>query len=285
MNFNFSYSSVTQYMECGKKWYFNRVAKVPETPAWWLVLGSTVHKTTEIFDNGEDIDSMGIMSVLDSEVAKAVEKEPNMAAWQKTYYDRAKTPEEMYYDTFDKAQEFHERWVRWRDNDRYEIIGVEVPIETSFWFVDRDTSEEVEITLIGYVDRTVENQETGDLGIVDLKTGKSTPPTDMQLGWYKVGLEAQGGPPYSWGAYWKADTGDLTPRVGLSRWDNVLVTDYGRGLTLGVWGNVFLPNLSTNCARCPFQRSCYAYSGPTEWSRKYDPLDPRYKEAQLDDSD
>lgn len=286
----FSYSSVTQYMECGKRWQLSRKSRVPETPAWWLILGSTVHRSTELFDTGEDIDSMAIMEILDFEIEVAKEKEPNLAAWQRTYYDRAKSPEEMYYATFDKAQEFHEKWVSWRDNDQYEILGVELAINLAFPYDAVQFEHEKDITFIGYVDRLVLDRETGKLGVVDIKTGKSTPPTDMQLGWYRVGIsneKDEDGHYYavpSWGAYWKADTGELTDIVDLSRWSSDIVQTYGQKFTEAIDNEIYLPNLGSGCARCPVQRACYAYSGPTEWSKRYDPIDPRYdKEVRWGD--
>lgn len=45
-----SYSSFTTWLSCGKQWQLARVAKVPETPAWYLVGGSAVHAATETYD-------------------------------------------------------------------------------------------------------------------------------------------------------------------------------------------------------------------------------------------
>ena len=277
----FSYSSVTEYMECGKRWELHRVSKVPETPAWWLILGSTVHEATEIADTSDsgDVDHMDIMEILDNQVELAKERAP-IESWSRTYYDRGKNPEQMYYATFDKGCQYTDKWIQWRNDSDYDIVGVEVPISLPFHYeADQMQYEKGDIIFRGYVDRLVLERSTGKMGVVDLKTGKSTPSSDMQLGWYKVGVSEDKEENWltpSWGAYWKADTGQLTEKVDLSKWTADLVHSYGQMFVEATDHEIFLPNLNAKCDRCPVQRACYAHSGSTEWSRKYDRLDPGY---------
>ena len=45
-----SYSSLTEWLSCGWKYYLSRVQKIAELPAWWFYGGSAVHKATEEWD-------------------------------------------------------------------------------------------------------------------------------------------------------------------------------------------------------------------------------------------
>lgn len=45
-----SYSALTTWIDCGWKYYLTRMAKVDETPAWYLVGGNAVHEATEQYD-------------------------------------------------------------------------------------------------------------------------------------------------------------------------------------------------------------------------------------------
>ena len=45
-----SYSSLTEWLSCGWKYYLSRVQAVEESPAWWFFGGSAVHVATEIYD-------------------------------------------------------------------------------------------------------------------------------------------------------------------------------------------------------------------------------------------
>jgi hypothetical protein len=45
-----SYSSLTTWLDCGWKYYLSRIVQEEETPAWYFVGGSALHKATEIYD-------------------------------------------------------------------------------------------------------------------------------------------------------------------------------------------------------------------------------------------
>lgn len=45
-----SYSSFTSFLSCGKAWELSRIAKVEETPAWYLAGGKAIHSVTEAYD-------------------------------------------------------------------------------------------------------------------------------------------------------------------------------------------------------------------------------------------
>lgn len=46
-----SYTSFTQWLDCGKKWQLTRLLGVVEEPAVWLAGGKAVHSATEVYDH------------------------------------------------------------------------------------------------------------------------------------------------------------------------------------------------------------------------------------------
>jgi len=45
-----SYSQYSTYLECGWKWYLQKIAQIPEPPAVYLAGGTAVHKASEVID-------------------------------------------------------------------------------------------------------------------------------------------------------------------------------------------------------------------------------------------
>jgi len=45
-----SYSSLSAFMECGKKWQLRYRVGLPDRPAWWNIGGHAVHSATEQID-------------------------------------------------------------------------------------------------------------------------------------------------------------------------------------------------------------------------------------------
>lgn len=45
-----SYSGLSTWMDCGWKYYLQRIKQINEHPSYWLIGGSAVHKATEDYD-------------------------------------------------------------------------------------------------------------------------------------------------------------------------------------------------------------------------------------------
>lgn len=45
-----SYTQLSQWQECGKRYQLQRVLNLPEKPAWWNIGGHAVHAATEALD-------------------------------------------------------------------------------------------------------------------------------------------------------------------------------------------------------------------------------------------
>jgi hypothetical protein len=266
--FRFSHSALTTFTSCGKRYQLKYRVKAPETPAVWFLAGTAVHSLTEDFDKtGQVVSRRVVWDAVDGLVTKE-ETSSGVAFrdWQKGYWNRNKTGGVILSDTKDKVYAGYQAYVDWRMTTDIEVLSVEqkVGFETN------------DIRFVGFVDRVVELPD-GRRAIVDIKTGKSIPKSDQQLGFYKATVAVEDGPLPTLGAYWLADTGALTPWQNLERWNRPIVEAMGLQLKRAVENKVFLPNLGDNCKTCPVRTSCYAYSSDTPDSRKHDPLNPNYE--------
>jgi hypothetical protein len=103
------------------------------------------------------------------------------------------------------------------------------------------------------IDRVFE--VNGQLVIVDLKTSARRPVSDLQLGFYKVGLEMQFGVEVNLGNYWmsrEAGTGEM---IDLSRYTLSMLEYMVSGFDKARKAGVFLPNLSS-CSFCGLTEHC-----------------------------
>ena len=103
------------------------------------------------------------------------------------------------------------------------------------------------------IDRVFE--VNNQLIIVDLKTSARRPVSDLQLGFYKVGLEMQFGIEVDLGNYWmsrEAGTGEM---IDLSRYTLSTLEYMVSGFDKARKAGVFLPNLSS-CSFCGLTEHC-----------------------------
>lgn len=95
----------------------------------------------------------------------------------------------------------------------------------------------------------------GNLVIVDLKTSSRRPVSDLQLGFYKVGLEQMLGVTVNQGNYWMSRDAGTGEMIDLSRYTldtlEYLVSGFDKARQAGI----FLPNLSS-CSYCGLTEHC-----------------------------
>ena len=145
-------------------------------------------------------------------------------------------------------------WVAWRSTTDWKIW--ELP----------DGSPAVELTMnieLGGVpikmtlDRVMVTPN-GELVVVDVKTGSRKPDSQLQLGFYAVGVEITYGVRPTLGAYWMARKGVTTEPESLEHYTvdrlTKLVTTFDRARKEGI----FLPNFN-HCIRCGYKVHCEWY--------------------------
>ena len=104
-----------------------------------------------------------------------------------------------------------------------------------------------------FIDRVFD--VNGTLVIVDLKTSSRTPDSDLQLGFYKVGIEQVLGVTITHGAYWMSRKQSMTETLDLSRYTLDTIEYMTRNFDVARKSGIFLPNLSS-CGFCGLAEHC-----------------------------
>lgn len=146
----------------------------------------------------------------------------------------------------------------WRDSNGYRI-----------WVTPAgDPAIELELTVdVGatkpvkmVIDRVFVNP-LGQLALVDLKSGARSPASDMQLGFYRVGILVNLGVRVDQGNYYDARKGELTGTVSLTRYTPGLIGHWMREFEKAKESGIYIPNLSSWCRSCGMRDYCAAYGG------------------------
>ena len=95
----------------------------------------------------------------------------------------------------------------------------------------------------------------GELVIVDLKTSSRRPVSDLQLGFYKVGLEKMLGVTVNQGNYWMSRDAGTGEMIDLSRYTLDMLEYLVSGFDKARQAGIFLPNLSS-CSYCGLTEHC-----------------------------
>ena len=157
---------------------------------------------------------------------------------------------------FTNGYKFYENWVEWRQTNQHMkiarvndgTIGVELEITTK---IQRTTVKMV-------VDRVFWDTSIGSHVIVDLKTGKNTPQSSLQLGFYAYGLRKTYGIEATHGYYWMARKGELSTAFNLAPYSDdkieMLVSTFDKARK----EQIFLPNFDS-CNMCGVTAHCEWY--------------------------
>lgn len=160
---------------------------------------------------------------------------------------------------FDNGPAMVQRYIDWR-NSTPNLEIAEFDEEPAIELDIRCTFGRTPVRAI--IDRVFVNTETGELIVVDLKSGANMP-TDqgLQLGFYASALEVKFGTRPSWAAFWDARKGGLHEPVNVSRFTPELL-----GQMLGEFDKarrqgLFIPHLNRMCGTCSVKDHCLAYGG------------------------
>jgi len=271
-----SHSSINSYLRCGKAFELEKVQHYPQTPAWWLLGGSAVHQATEWLDKDEwdDTPESAFHYALFLEVDKAREVEPDDSKWLKAGYGgRA----QGYEHWSEKGPRYVRQWY-----DREWPGGA----DHSWVELDVSTTLPSGIEIKAYIDRVIVGNSLNWTEIVDLKTGGTRPDSDQQMGIYSVLLRewfrTKFGLPYVADYEIKAFNymfkDDEFYEVDVRNWTLDTVDQLAQQWMKGVTNGIFLPNRGKLCGTCSVSGGCFLQSGYTDLTRKYDRLNPYYRE-------
>lgn len=165
---------------------------------------------------------------------------------------KTRNPEDgdWWYTT---GYKFLENWVSWREsypNIKVYMVDDKTPgIELEMAPVVAGTKVKMSI------DRLMVDEATGELMIIDLKTGKNHPRSGLQLGFYAYGLRHTYGINVDVGYYWNARKIELSQPFNLADYTDskieTLVSMFQKARKEGI----FLPNFDS-CMMCGFVDTC-----------------------------
>jgi len=250
-----SYSSMSSYLECGKRYELERIYNAPQSPAWYFLGGDAVHSATEALDKGEQ---------------ESVEQ-----AWTDAWMNALDTLEPgeepraggrksaAWPNKEDRAWWEHHgpgmvaEWVRWRDASGYQFLempdgspAIEVPVDFEF----------ASTMVKGYIDRVMVDG-SGQVIVVDLKTGSRKPVSSLQLAVYALGLQHVHGITATLGGYWMSRQGDIPSLHSLAHLTSELVGGWFNDVHRGIEQEIFVPKVSPLCSACSVKDFCPAVGG------------------------
>lgn len=275
---HFSYSSLSSYMQCGQRYFLEKIAHVPEIPSWWFVGGSAVHTVTEMYDMEykEEADrdpeawvAATWQKVFNAEVEAQKNKFPDVSKWRTAGKKKANPDGEDYLTWMDIGPQFVLNYIAWRNESDLvlwdgAIVGFDPgtgEVETFGPAVELPLEFEIfGWKMRGSVDRVFQRPD-GSLEVVDLKTGSRMPDNNLQLGTYAVGMEVQYGERPGFGRFFNLRQNKLSPPNDLAKYTLDSIGQMGVQFKEGIKNKVFLPHETNLCNYCPVNTGCSAFGG------------------------
>ena len=264
-----SWSSLSTWVECGEKWRLKYGYRAERSTWYATIAGSTIHEITESYDKGNTDKLPSFVELfsqkVDEKISEGVEVKPSGRV-TKTMCETGgpnKKDREWWYRA---GPVYVQRWINWRKtHPEYVIADIDgVPgIEYAITYRIGD------IDLVGYADRVMQDNDTGDLFILDLKTG-TIPTGGMQLLTYRLGLKEAHGMDVGLGMFWTPQavkkesshgTGYDTGLIDLTRVDIAAIRNMYTQAVTGISAGVFVPHVTPMCQGCPVRDSCWAVNG------------------------
>ena len=101
---------------------------------------------------------------------------------------------------------------------------------------------------------------TGELVVLDIKSGKNMPSSDFQLGIYAVAMEEIFGERPKFGVYWDARKGAISELINLDKWTRDTVSEIVGMFDKARRAGIFIPNFD-HCKMCNFINDCKYKNG------------------------
>lgn len=174
-----SYSSLSTYQACPRRYYLGRVRKAEALPAWYFAIGTAVHVAIEewIKTNGDPY--LTVESVFMAEVERLMEIEPDTSLW---------------LSGGSKDEPIIEERALKRALECYET-ALTILEDVDVWEVEPDITGYLPgctLPIMAFPDLIGEHKKHGPL-IIDWKSGASKPKDQLQLEVYKALLSVRGG--------------------------------------------------------------------------------------------
>lgn len=263
-----SYSALSTYLECGEKYRLSRVERVPRAPAYWFPGGTAVHYGCEVYDlaildgDAQDVATAKAIKAFhdkfNEEIILAAEAAPGMdfRAGGKATKANPNKEDGVWWRNDGPVQV--KQYCEWREaHSLLEIWHTpdgQPAVELAFDMPMDDYSPAVR----GYIDRVFVNTATGDLIVVDIKTGSRIPADFTQLAIYATAVEVQFGVRPQFGCYYMSRKREMTTPMDLSRFNATMLGQWFAKAREGIERNIFIPHLTSMCGTCEVADFCYA---------------------------
>lgn len=269
-----SYSQVSSYIDCGYRYYLERVLRAPQVPAWWFIGGHAVHAATEAAD--KDLIRQGVVwddariraevhAHMDDEIEKLRVEHPDLGSWKSGGVKRGANPQpenEAWWRA--RAPGMVKGWLVWRE----EFLSAETLPWEFMVLPNGEPAIEVvlQVTIGGRpfklgIDRIFRVKTTGELVLVDLKTGKREPLSGYQLALYRDAVQQVFGESVKWGYYWMARTGRMGHPHDLDKLNPEMTSSMVEQMARGVEAEIFLPHVTMLCSTCGVREFCPSQGG------------------------
>ena len=264
-----SYSSVSSYTECGKRWELSRLHGLDNSTYYATLMGTAVHYITEQFDllgvgHTGAVEEESTPEAFDLVFSRLVAQEQEAGADIKASGRVLKSvgkgggPEKKNFDwCLTYGPKIVQSWIDWRTTHSFSVWvnplsgepGVEVKCEGVLGGVP----------VVGYVDRVLVDAK-GQLAVVDLKAG-NVPSSTGQLKTY-VELLRQQGFDVSRAGFWSGMDGDVKEWATFTPASKFLLGEWFGDARRGIEAGVFPANPGSNfCSSCSVREYCYAADG------------------------
>lgn len=254
-----SHSAMSTWLGCGWQYYLTRVQHVPEAPSYWLAGGKAVHEATEKYDrlyHGTDKEWSSTEAFMEF-WQHHMKESSNGLEWRtggratKQYPN--KEDDAWWIENGPKMVDY---WVQFRENSGWDILAIDGKLA-----IETELNQEVNgVKIKAFLDRIM-IAPTGELVIVDIKTGSKEPAALTQLGIYSVLVEKQFGIRINYGSYYMARTGELSEPKVLTRFTEQRLGTWAKGFEIAVSNQIFIPSPGFMCNTCPVNKACYAVDG------------------------
>lgn len=152
---------------------------------------------------------------------------------------------------------FLENWVQWREENTHMSIA---KLDDGTLAIELEMAPVVNgVTVKMAIDRVFYDSFNKEYVIVDLKTGKTTPHSSLQLAFYAYGIRKQFGLNITKGYYWMARKGELSPPHDLAGLDDSKVETLVDMFDKARKSGIFLPNFD-HCIMCGYTAQCQWYT-------------------------
>lgn len=273
-----SYSQVNGFLHCGHQYYLERVRQVPARPSWAAVGGKAVHAMTEAHDlislgQGDELVTLTFEEALEDSIAE----ESLRSGYAEEDFRASGRASKAYPNKEDKSwwlehgPQMVERWATWRQVSPWEIWmdgetpAIELEVNAEFGGVP----------VKAYIDRIMVHTGTGELAVVDIKSG-TLPAGAMQLGQYSAAVLrchiVPSKPQY--GFFWDARSGSTSQVYDLDVWTPEFFDYAFKGVAeRRTKQDLYLPKITNMCVSCGVRDFCRYIGGeragevPAPWEQ------------------